>query len=350
MASSFANNEGIAHRLRMSGLPVMVLPWLGRVFADYTRDTINAEEFSKRWNAQDRSLEGSSDWNRAAAWKLVSELGRQGNVVLVPEVRKKLARTPPDIAVTVPDLGMGGSTIGTIHASKGREADQVVLRLPHENRSAEGGELDEESRVMFVGASRARRRLYVGSGFLRASFAPSLEGGRSFLATRNTGGWGLPAAQVEIGREGDLDPYSFVSKWSHGRTEARRVQRRLAELAWEVPVPVEARWDPLRGFRYRIWTEFDETSPGEPIGYFTSRLNNELFDVCRRISNRHDEFRPPNALRHLYLIGVSTFAASEDDVRLSEVHEPFASTGIWLIPIVLGYSKVTFRKRRRRRA
>lgn len=350
MASSFANNEGIAHRLRMSGLPVMVLPWLGRMFADYTGDTIDEEEFSKRWNAQDGSSPGSTDWSRAAAWKLLSEVGREGNLVLVPEVRKKLARTPPDIAVTVPDLGTGGSTIGTIHASKGREADQVVLRLPHEKRSAQGGELDEESRVMFVGASRARRRLYVGSGFLRASFAPSLEGGRSYLATSNDGGWGLPAAQVEIGREGDLDPYSFVSKWCHSQAEARRVQRRLAELAGEAPVRIEARWDPSKDFRYRIWTEYDGTDPGESIGYFTRRLNNDLFDVCRRISNRPKAFRPPNALRHLYLIGVSTFAASEDDVRLGEVHEPFASTGIWLIPIVLGYSKVTFQKRRGGRA
>ena len=350
MASSFANSEGIGHRLRMSGLPVMVLPWFGRVFADYTGDTIDEEEFSRRWNSQDVSLRSSSYTNRASAWKLVSELGWERGAVRIPEIRRRLSRNPPEIAVTVPDLGTGGSTIGTIHASKGREADQVVLRLPHENRSSENDELDEESRVMFVGASRARRRLYVGSGFLRASFAPSLESGRSFLATRSTGGWGWPSAQVEIGREGDLDPYSFVSKWSHSRTEAQRIQGRLAELACEAPVRVEARWDALKDFRYRICTEFDGTNPGEPIGYFTRRLNNELFDVCRRISNRHEDFRPPNVLRHLYLIGVSTFAAIEDDVRLSEVHEPFASTGIWLIPIILGYSKVTFFRRRGVRA
>ena len=345
MASSFANGAGIGHRIRMSGLPAMVLPWFGQVFSDYTDETIDEKEFLKRWNEQVRPLPSTSRLSRASAWKLVSEIGRKGSVVRVPEIRRRLARVPPDIAVTVPDLGTSGATIGTIHASKGREADQVVLRLPHDKRSPEDDELDEESRVMFVGASRARRRLYVGRGFLRASFAPSLEGGRSFLPTKTTGGWGLPAAQVEIGREGDLDPFSFVSKRSHGQTEAWRIQRRLSELGIKAPVRVEARLDASENFKYRVWTVFDETNPGEPIGFFTRRLNNDLFGVCRRMSNRDKDFRPPNVLKHLYLIGVSTFAASEDDVRLSEVHEPFASTGVWLIPIILGYSKVTFFKK-----
>ena len=275
MASSLANSGNIRHRIRMSGLPPMVHPWLGRLFADYTDLTIDQDEFLGRWNAQDDLL--GTDTDHESAWNLIFALGQKGNVVHISEVRKKLARTPPEITATVPDLGTAGPIIGTIHASKGREADEVVLRLPNDKVNLpKSDKLDEESRVMFVGASRAKNRLYVGSGFLRASFAPSLESGRSFLPYKPTRKSGLPAAQVEIGREGDLDPYSFVDKSYHSQDQACEIQQQLAKLIDKVPIPVAASWDLSNNFKYQIWLKSDGTNIQRPIGYFTDLLNKRV--------------------------------------------------------------------------
>jgi hypothetical protein len=55
----------------------------------------------------------------------------------------------------------GAVALSTIHASKGLEADHVALYLPREHRPREGAAVTalEEARVLFVGASRARRKL-----------------------------------------------------------------------------------------------------------------------------------------------------------------------------------------------
>ena len=212
MASSFANSEGIQHRIRMSGLPQTIIPWLGQLFSNVSETTITKTEFIKLWDKQGNFLltEGV---DCDEAWNLLFALGQKNGAVHVSEVRKKLSRTPPDIKAAIPDLGMSGPIIGTIHASKGREADEVVLRLPEvKTNQSSSMSLDEESRVMFVGASRAKSKLYVGNGFVRAQFAPSLESGRCFMRNKKSN---RPAVQVEIGRQDDLDAFSFVSKKYH---------------------------------------------------------------------------------------------------------------------------------------
>jgi DNA helicase-2/ATP-dependent DNA helicase PcrA len=58
--------------------------------------------------------------------------------------------------------------IGTIHAAKGMEADTVVLSTTISRRIAEAqgidaGQHDEERRIEYVGVTRARRRLIIGT-------------------------------------------------------------------------------------------------------------------------------------------------------------------------------------------
>lgn len=332
----------------MSGLPQIIKPWLGQLLSNLSEMTIDKNEFIKRWDKQGYFLltEGVGG---DEAWNLLLALGQKDGAVHISEIRKKLARTPLDINAAIPDLGMSGPIIGTIHASKGREADEVVLRLPGvKHKQNSDAALDEESRVMFVGASRAKSKLYVGNGFVRAQFAPSLKSGRCFMRTKPSG---QPAAQVEIGRQCDLDAFSFVSKKYHTQGSVYGIQKQLATLAQKIPFELEARLDPEHNFSYQIWTTFDEEDPGKPIGYFNGSLNQDLFQILNRIAEYPSGLRPPNFIRHFYLMGVTCFAASEDDPRLTEIHEPYASTGVWLVPVVIGFPKVVFmlsnRSRRR---
>ena len=324
----------------MSGLPQIIKPWLGQLLSNLSETTIDKSEFIKRWDKQGYFL-STEGVDGDEAWNMLFALGQKNGAVHVSEIRKKLARTPPDINAASPDLGMSGPIIGTIHASKGREADEVVLRLPEvKNKQSSGAALDEESRVMFVGASRAKSKLYVGNGFVRAQFAPSLESGRCFMKSEASG---RPAAQVEIGRQYDLDAFSFVCKKYHDtQGSACGIQRQLATLARKVPFELEAHLDPEHNFSYQIWTTFDGKDPGKRIGYFNDSLNQDLFQILDRITTAPRRLRPPNLIPHFYLMGVTCFAVSEDDPRLTEIHEPYASTGVWLVPVVIGFPKVVF--------
>jgi len=54
-----------------------------------------------------------------------------------------------------------GQVASTIHAAKGREAQDIELHLPEPRDELSDAEAAEEARVLYVGATRARRRLYV---------------------------------------------------------------------------------------------------------------------------------------------------------------------------------------------
>ena len=54
-----------------------------------------------------------------------------------------------------------GQVASTIHAAKGREALDVELHLPEPRDDLSDAEAAEEARVLYVGATRARRHLYV---------------------------------------------------------------------------------------------------------------------------------------------------------------------------------------------
>ena len=47
-------------------------------------------------------------------------------------LRQIVSLSRPPVEVCLPDLGTTGPILGTIHASKGREADTVVLVMPRE--------------------------------------------------------------------------------------------------------------------------------------------------------------------------------------------------------------------------
>ena len=92
--------------------------------------------------------------------------------------------------------------MGTIHASKGREADNVRLFVNEkENPESTDEEKAEETRILFVGASRAKQNLSVGKGYV---FGGSTLDGRSFKRNR-----GKLKAQVEIGKDGDFDNFQL---------------------------------------------------------------------------------------------------------------------------------------------
>ena len=132
MASSYCSEAGVQHRLRMSGVPIVIRPWIGWLFAEFGKPFITYLEFDALW--KQRSGVSPTPFigeQKESAWRLLQRLaaGERDGVVDLVQLRKIVSRSRPPIEICLPDLGIDGPILGTIHASKGREADIVKTRI-----------------------------------------------------------------------------------------------------------------------------------------------------------------------------------------------------------------------------
>lgn len=344
LTTSMLTQNGIPHRLRMSGLPVCLAPWIGAALAEHTDADLSRDRFMALWadRVHGTSL-GTCDADDAWA-NLVRIAGRTQTVVEMRLLRQRLGRKQPPAELCHAELGLHGPIVGTIHASKGREADTVHLMLPQ--ASSENVDQDEEARVVFVGATRGRSRLLIGRGYWQ--FAGRVEAsGRAYcLHTRNN----QPRAQVEIGHDGDIGAEGLAGRRFFANPAAvRAAQSRIRSFADET-VSLVAESDRDAGFVYRL----KEDGQGQCIAVLSQAVNADLFTVANAVQTKlgGGRRRPPERFRHLHVRGVRTIVLPPDAPEGETLFEPWRSSGIMLAPLVLGYSTAFFpfaRGRGRRR-
>jgi len=225
-----------------------------------------------------------------------------------------LATSPPD-ELMMTECGHAGPILGTIHASKGREADHVVLQINASwaKRGDETTNFAEESRVLFVGATRAKQSLAIQGGFAMP-MASATQSGRSFRAMPK---W-KTAYQVQIGLSGDYDVFS-----------AAPLAFSDADLArWTLPFVCTARLET------GTWIYGLSDADGHALGKLTQALNHDLFEIGRRNPSRGK--RPPNEIRNVFVLGFGTAVAAIGDERLSGHPRSVADSGFWLVPQIVG--------------
>ena len=198
---------GIPFRVRLSGLPPAPFAWLGAVLEDASQASFGRDEFLGRWDTTIGDDAGPDAWDR-----LLSACGGESGRIALAVLHRKLTAHQPPFELCMADPGdASGSVIGTIHASKGREMDNVRLMMPRGTTGRDDPEA--EARVLFVGATRARRRLELGQGGVVPS--KRLPSGR--VLARSTG-----KALIELGRPGDFvfdpdkDRAELVRSLRHG--------------------------------------------------------------------------------------------------------------------------------------
>jgi hypothetical protein len=337
-ASSYIGNVGRPHRIRMSGTPAALHPWIGIALSEPVGNRLSRAKFEERWPLVSSAL-GPLAPAIDDAWSEMLRHAGDGNVVVMDELRNILSRSRPPLEFVSGELGLSGPTLSTIHASKGREADDVRLMLPGSERFR--GDEFEEARVLFVGATRARSRLTVGSG--SSTQTQSLDGnGRRFhrVAARGVQRW---RAQVEVGLEGDVDVISPVARAAFETSaDVHDSQLWLSRHA-------------RTATHLRAWcgTEIDQyafavrpgADPGELLlARLSPYFNRDLFSVARR-GWPESSLKPPQWIGPLLLLGVRTVVLSAHDPRETELHLPWRQSGIWLVPIVVGLPTVPFSRR-----
>lgn len=335
LTSSRLREQGIPHRLRMSGLPICVRPWVAQCLSLHVDRRLDRRQFAGLWQANVPSTEVERE---ETAWSLLVRCGGETRDVVDMERLTSVlgrSRAPPEFCL--PDVCTSGPIVGTIHASKGREAPTVHLMIP---RYGARSKSDEEARVVFVGATRARTELLVG----RANALPYKRvpaSGRAFRSLPSEAG-SYPRAQVEIGHDGDIDAAGIAGTSLF--PEAADVQQAQAWLRRADSLcPVVARSYPEVDFAYAL---FPTTGQLRPLAYFAKEVNGDLFAIGKTISSAN--VRPPHRIDHLAIVGTRSLILSPDSPIRDRLHYPWSRSGIILAPVVLGFTAASFPYRRRR--
>ena len=307
----------VPHRLRMSGLPARILPWIAALLWDFTSPRFSRDEFEHRWSARISGAAAAGAPEASHAWNLLYEAaGEEGGRIDIRRLRTVLGRSSPPALFCSPEFGDRGPVMGTIHASKGREAANVRLYLPLIDEDPE--ELEEETRVSFVGATRARTRLAVGEA--GAGRGTSLENGRVWKFSKQK-------IRVEIGRPEDLLPSGLAGKATFPTREAAEtVQLFWRTSPWQAGLV--ARPTVESGWNYELGTH-----DLARLGVLSPRFTEDM----RKISNDAKRFPPAKVLPYVRSIGIRSIVLAPDDPELQHLHEPFASSGFLFAPMLTGF-------------
>lgn len=312
-----SSHAGITpHRLRLSNMPICVRAWVAHLFWDYVHRRVSRDEFERRWH--ERGIQAPI--NCAEAWSRCVEVAGESTVMVdLHMLRKVLARTNPPMIFCTPEFGTSGPILGTIHASKGREAPTVYLYLQERFAADDTG---EESRVMLVGATRPRERLLVGT---TNGLASRVTNDRLW---RNTG----RSIQVEVGRPYDIEPPGLVGRPFFSRQD----DAMAAQAAWA-----------SQSLRHRMVLRAQESAGWQYV----------LNDGEQRLAGLSERFRSDINLIAWKLqkrigwlgacrsIGIRSMVVAPDSSYSESLLEPWKSSGFLFAPLLSSLSTAIPRSR-----
>ncbi|ALO47615.1 UvrD-helicase domain-containing protein [Pseudohongiella spirulinae] len=326
MASQFCD---LPHRLRLSGYGATLPAWLAICFSDFVEPHLAERHFLDLWATRIEN-NATPQYGPREAWQhLVRVAGRKDGSVDMQRLRRRLGQARPPVELTLPEYGLQGPIVGTIHASKGREASNVVLLLPNGAEFESAEDEAEEARVLFVGATRARTSLIVGeSNAFRAS---TLASGRVHRSVRNG-----KSTMVEVGRDGDIAARGLVGRSEFSATDAKAGQALLAKNA-DVVTTYKLEADRALDWRYRIRVGDD----GPFVGVMSRNLNFDLWKILENKNQKHSH-NPPSKVNHVRGQGSATIVLAPDDSDLNTLNEPYASSGFVLAPRIAAFPPFFF--------
>jgi hypothetical protein len=328
--------------LRLTNQPTPLPAWIGIIFSTFTESEMGQEEFLKRWDKF--ILQGTLD-DALANWShLVRIAGVSQTRIRTQKLAQELSKTSFPGWPGAPKVGLGGPAVGTIHSFKGREAEVVRLFMhePNFNDETLDHQVDEETRVMFVGATRARMNLEVK--FLgTVSKSGRLASGRAFKYNGISRKYRQTNANIEVGHLDDLFPEDLVGKTRFGsKSEAAEAQAQVVSLSRSIGL-TNLRAEKIKvgdEWPYRIFAEDAGTSP---LGYLSKAFSRDMADLSRKVTQSPATTR---TFKHFSAVGCQTLAVPDDTATRARLHEPWSKSGFVLAPILVGYPVVFFPDRR----
>lgn len=341
-ALAASGNMGVQpHRLRMSGLPTCIHGWISVLLWDWIKPDLDLEDFERLWHQRLGTLDTPS---ATEAWKiLIKAFGRSSSRISMTRLVTKLASGSPTYELTLPEFGTQGPIFSTIHGSKGREEGEVRLYLPPAQLDESDDEgLDEEARIVFVGATRAKSQLHVGKVQSKSSARRLESSGRAFTPYPYDKKGKSAKAAVEVGRAKDVDPVGLVGRSLYaGADEALAAQERVMALMVGMAWARADSTDKDHDWRFRVASDDGNSH----LCYLNTPLSYDFFSIAKfvdRIVEMH-RTRPPKQLQYLRVFGIRTIAVAPDDPVREQLHAPWRDSGLIAAPMLMGYPMAYFR-------
>ena len=320
------------HSLRLSGFGLHLPAWLAICLGDFTDLVISKDDFFSRWAARVESF-FVPDYGPTEAWnRLVRSGGNRDGSVDLRMLRSRLSRSNPPLDLCRLDFGLPGPIIGTIHASKGREADNVTMLIPRQVATADPALEADETRILFVGATRAREELRVGQGEKYSGI--KLDSGRAV----RIGNKGKNVAMVEIGRPGDLSATAIAGRRYSSECKFVESQHYLKHHASAIS-KMELWADNALQWQHGVVIPESELH----VGVMSKAFKNDLWKIANILSDkRGKKLQPRQKIKNVRCLGVRTHVVSENDPEFDLLH-PAARTGFLLAPMMASFTNVYFK-------
>ena len=332
-------------RLRIGNMPHYVLPWIARTFKNTDNIKISFEKFSELVK-KNNSLKNKFNAERTIIkmWNELCNFAREDEYLNLTVLKSYVSRPRPPVEISYPDLTDSGPIIGTIHASKGREADTVLLLLNEQIGNRMRVNYKEEGRIQYVGATRAKEKLVTGPGFLQSVFSTNLmkHNGTDRTIWPNRG----KGIKVEIGRNTDIDNLSLVKYDFNSEINVKNIQTILWYWSESDYLPIEA--EARLNDETKLYELYVPSFSVEINGKIERRRNykicqfSEVFsqDMKKLPMNQAITRIPPHCIYNIYIVGIASCAIESNDQQAGLLHEPYSNTGFWLTPIVRGFPSI----------
>lgn len=326
----------VPHSLRLSGYGASLPPWIGLCFHDYVQSHMGKQQFMTLWLER---IENACppDYGVQEAWdRLVRAGGAPDGSLDMKRLRTRLGKYSPPVELLVHEYGLPGPVIGTIHASKGREADNVFLLMPDSDEFDDRAAEEEEARVLFVGSTRARSTLQVGKA--RKWTGSTIDTGRAYrgVADRNKS-----LAMVEVGRIEDIAASGLVGRSAMSEEAAFKAQTWLAVHACTMVNTLCIESDADQQWNYRLF----EPESDLLLGWLTPRFRDDMWSIANILAARKGmHLRPPYSVRYIKARGSRTIVLPPADPQLEKLHSPWSQSGFLLAPRMASFTRAEFRR------
>jgi len=323
----FAQNSPC--RLRLSGLPHVIHPWIAAIFSECVSTSLSKEDFYQKW---EELLFDKIDLNVDKSWNmLVHHFGLSQEKIDVSYMRRRLSSVSPPIEFCLPEFGGKGPVIGTIHTSKGRESDNVIFYFPKIQAYIinKFEECMEEARTVFVGATRTKSLLFIGDAELTTGRTHK-KSGRAYREV----GLRLNSINIEVGRTKDINADDltgldvFITK-----LDAKKSQEALTQIN------ATRKYLKVLAERFKSEKKFKVHTKNDENILFTisSDFTYDLRDIVRELRVKTHGWD----LAGLQIVGARTLVLNEEDLRLQRLHKPWSESGIMVAPLLIGFSEIS---------
>jgi ATP-dependent DNA helicase UvrD/PcrA len=310
----------IKPRIQDHGIPA----WVGRVLGTYQNNKMSRNEFEDRW--KDIIGNHSNVPEVSKAWDILNRIDSSDNWDLnIGKLRNKFLQGTsfPDEEDAFFVHQPGTILLSTIHASKGREFDKVVV-LNSDSNHHKGSSNIEEARILYVAATRAKKELKK----LERSGIPSMwvetccQNRKRWMASFFANGKRFE--HIEVGLPSDIGPEASVNQWLIASdTKCENIQN----LLWENVAPGQS--VRIEKVYHRKMPFFDIILPQEGYDNVTiSQMSlNFKYDLAHVLKKKSEKFRYP---KQMGKIQISTVETKIIPRTANTVHFPYSQSGFCL--------------------